>query len=698
MASVSFRPTASTYASRRDFFKALGAGFTFFVSVPAASFAQESGTIRRDPHAQPNELAAWLHVDTANRVTVFTGKVEVGQNARTALTQAVAEELGVDPVSVELIMGDTDRVPWDMGTFGSRTTPTMAPVLRRAAATARTVILEKAAGQWKCDAGRLELKNGVVSDPSTGKTASISDLANGSTLLQTISGAPVHQPNGVSLPKIDGRRFVTGAHLYSSDLRREGMLYGSILRPPRYGAKLLSVDGSAATALGGVQVTRDGEFVGVTGPNSYIVQKAVGLLKTSWSTPAAAPNSENVYDHLKQTAEASARINNDGNVDQAWPAAAHEVKSSYKIAYIAHTPLEPRSALAEWNGHKLTVWTGTQVPFGVRAELAEHFHVPETQVRVVVPDTGSAYGGKHSGECAVEAARLARDTGKPVKVTWSRAEEFMWAYFRPGGVIDVRGAVDAGGRLTAWEFHNYNSGPSGIDTPYTIANKRIGFHECDSPLRQGSYRGLASTANNFARESHMDVLAHIAGVDPLEFRHRHIKDPRLRAVLDAVAERCAWASQAANAGIGLACATEKGSYVATCAEVALSADKKSVNVVRLVTAFECGAIVNPAHLENQVEGAVVMGLGGALFEAIEFDGGCLRNGTLSKYRVPRFSDVPPVMETILIDRKDLPSAGAGETPLITVAPAIRNAIRRATGLLLYSLPMIPHGLPSESRT
>jgi isoquinoline 1-oxidoreductase len=335
----------------------------------------------------------------------------------------------------------------------------------------------------------------------------------------------------------------------------------------------------------------------------------------------------------------------------------------------------------------LTVWTGTQRPFGVRAELMEAFHLPAERVRVIVPDTGSAYGGKHTGEAAIEAARLAKAAGKPVKLVWTREEEFAWAYFRPAGVIDVRSGAKKDGTLTAWEFHNYNSGTAGLATPYVVANRRVRFHATKSPLRQGSYRGLAATANHFAREVHLDELARALNLDPVALRTRNLSDLRLRAVLEAAAERFGW-GKTKRAGVGVACGVEKGGYVASCAEVAVERATGKVRVVRIVTAFECGAIVNPDGLRNQVEGAVVQGLGGALFEAIEFENGRLTNGRFSQYRLPRFSDVP-ALETVLLDRRDLGSAGAGETPIVAVAPAIANAIFDATGARLRSLPLMP---------
>jgi isoquinoline 1-oxidoreductase len=371
------------------------------------------------------------------------------------------------------------------------------------------------------------------------------------------------------------------------------------------------------------------------------------------------------------------------------------LQADYTVSYIAHAPLEPRAALAQWSGDKLTVWTGTQRPFGVRGELAEAFRIREENVRVINPDTGSAYGGKHTGEAAIEAARLARAAKRPVKLVWTREEEFTWAYFRPAGVIEVKAGLRNDGTVVAWEFHNYNSGESGIKTYYDIANQKIKFHSTRSPMRQGSYRALAATANHFARESFMDEMAHLLNIDPLDFRLKNLKNERLRAVFEAAARKFGWqGARPSGHGFGMGGGFEKAGNVATCAEVAADRTTGEVLVVRVVTAFECGAIVNPDNLRNQIEGANIMGLGGALFEAIEFENGRVLNGRFSGYRVPRFSDVP-LVETVLLDRKDIPSAGAGECPLIGLAPAIGNAIFDATGVRVRSLPMVPDGLKAR---
>jgi isoquinoline 1-oxidoreductase len=635
-------------------------------------------------------------------VTVFTGKVEVGQDIRTSLSQVVADELTVPLEAVRLVMGDTSTVPFDMGTFGSRTTPVMGTWLRKVAAAAREMLVDLVAEDWKVDRSALVVDAGRLREPAGGRSSGFGEIARGRRLAKAVAESTPTKPAkvwtvaGSSVPRINGRAIVTGGHQYASDIGRPGLLHGKVLRPPSIGATLESADIRKAEALSGVTVVKDGSFVGVAAETGFRASQALALVEAKWAT-VPQPSHQEIFDYLRSHREEGRGGGGrgghvTGSMREGFDAAEVKLEGSYTAAYIAHAPLEPRAAVAEWEGERLTVWTGTQRPFGVRSEVARAFGMAEASVRVIVPDTGSGYGGKHSGEVAVEAARLAKAAGRPVKVVWTREEEFTGAYFRPAAAIDVRSGARKDGSLTAWAFHNFNSGAAALRTPYEVPNQEIAFHPSRSPLRQGSYRALAATANNLARESHMDELARALGIDPLAFRLLNLRDERLQAVLKAAAERFGWgqAKVSKSMGFGLAGGTDKGGYVATCAEVRIQDEQ--VEVVRLVTAFECGAIINPDNLRNQVEGAVVMGLGGALFEAVEFTGGKIQNPRFSGYRLPRFSDVP-LLETVLLDRRDVPSAGAGETPIIAVAPAIGNAIFDASGIRLRSLPLVPRGLP-----
>jgi len=688
---------------RRDFFKFLGAGIVVVSVLKPAVVAQESGGAnRRRGESLPQEINAWLHIGENGKVTVFTGKVEVGQNIRTSLSQAVSEELHVPIEQIEMVMGDTQLTPFDMGTFGSRTTPTMNLQLRKAAAAARDALIGIAAQQWKTDPSHLVTEDGKVNDPQSHRSVEYATLMKGQRLTQML---PAEDPlipaadwkvAGKSVGKIDGHDFVTGRHRFPSDQKLPNMMYGKVLRQPSFNATLVSADTKVAEQLGAT-VVRDGNFLGVAAPTTQAAEAAVAAIKADWKTEPQISNKE-LFDYLRKDAGQGKDPSGDGDhfetgsVDQALKAADHRLKQTYTVSYIAHVPLEPRAALANWDGDQLTVWTGTQRPFGVRGQLAEAFHLPEEKIRVLMPDTGSGYGGKHTGETAIEAARLAKAAKRPVKVVWTREEEFTWAYFRPAGVIDVSSGVRNDGTITAWEFHNYNSGSAGIRPYYEIPNQRIVFHEVNSPLRQGSYRALAATANHFARESHMDELAHELKMDPLEIRLKNLKNDRLRAVFEAAAKQFGWGkSKNPGQGFGMGGGYEKLGNIATFAEVNVDPKSGEVKVVRVVSAFECGAIVNPDNLKNQIEGSNVQGLGGALFEAIEFENGKIMNARLSEYRVPRFSDLP-VLETVLLDRKDIPSVGAGECPMIGLAPAIANAIFQATGKRLRALPLVPNGL------
>jgi nicotinate dehydrogenase subunit B len=697
--------------TRRGFLKTFTGGLAVLWLVDHNDlFAQaESGGAGRGRggNRRPPELAAWLQIGADGAVTVFCGKTEVGQNVRTLITQAIAEELPTPLTTISVVLADTARVPWDAGTFGSQSTPQMVPQIRRVGATAREALIDLAAKQWSVDRSELNAADGKIHQRASRRSIGFGELTRGEKLVLNVSESIALKPAsnwtvmGTSVAKVDGQNYVTGKHVYTSDLNERtlspksgeptlrGLMHGRVLRPAAFGATLGTLDASAAEAMSGVSVHREGNFVGVIAPTEHQAAQAIAALRVEWKTTPQV-SERDLFAHLKSTARnappASAAADSEG-----------EFRQTYTVAYIAHAPLEPRAAVAEWKDDRLTVWTGTQRPFGVRGELATAFGIPEDRVRVIVPDTGSGYGGKHTGEAAVEAARLARLSGKPVKLIWTREEEFTWAYFRPAGVIDIASKVDASGRLTRWEHRNYNSGNAGIRALYDVADKTEVYHQAQSPLRTGSYRALAATANHFAREVHIDELARQARIDPLEFRLKNLRDPRARAVLEAATNKFGWSqntrrdARGDGRGIGLAVGLDKGGYVGTCAEVAVDRTSGRVNIVRVVQSFECGAIVNPEHLKNQIEGAIVQGIGGALFETVRFEHGRILNPRFSHYRVPRFSDTPPI-EIVLVNRKDLPSAGAGEAPIIGIAPAIGNAIFDAVGVRLRSLPMVPNGL------
>ena len=681
--------------SRRGFVQVLGAGLLVAVS-PMPALAQRGGG--RGGGQGARTISARIHFGKDGTITLLTGKVEAGQGARAELSQAAAEELRLPASRIQLLMSDTGLTPDDGVTAGSGSTPRTVPAIRRGAAAARQALVDFASRRWGVEPAAVEVRGGQAVHGPTQRALSYADLAASEDapkpleqpIPANVSFTPVTQWKvlGLPTPRPNGRDIVTGAHKFPSDILRPGMLYGKVLRAPAYGAKLTAIDLGPAKAMKDVAAVRDDQFVGVAAPTTFQAEQALAAIaKTAQWERVPHPSSKDLFAHLKE----SARGGLPANPFQEELAQAKQVlRQTYRVAYIQHAPLEPRAAVAEWADGKVTVWTGSQNPFGCRSELARAFHLPEDHARVIVPDFGGGFGGKHTGEAAVEAARLAQAAGRPVSLRWTRAEEFTWAYFRPAALIAVEASLDGQGSLTSWHFVNVNSGGSAIDTPYRAGKKSCPFVGADAPLRHGSYRALAATANNFARESFMDELAAAAGVDPLQFRLAHLENPRLRAVLETAAQRFGWqeavGKKTPNLGVGLACGTEKGSYVAACAEVEADEAESKLVVRRVTQVFECGPVLNPSGLASQVAGAVIMGLGPALREEMRFQDGQILNATFRKYLAPRVQDVPE-LDIHLLNRADLEPAGAGETPIIAIAPAVANALFRATGRRARTMPL-----------
>jgi len=686
--------------NRRAFVQWIGAGL-LITAAPWPSLAQQSGRQRGGARGSSSP-AGRIQIGTDGVVTVMTGKVEVGQGARAEITQAAAEELRVPPESVRVVMADTGRTPDDGITAGSRTTPSTIPAIRQAAAIARDVLVLLAARRWGVEPGSIEVQAGKVVHPSTQRTASFGELAAGENLGEAFQGATGSGASltttgefktlGTSVPRPNAPDIVTGAHEYPSDIQRPGMLYGKVLRPPSYGAELVSIDLEPDGPMAGVKVLRDGEFVGACAGSAFLAQEALRKIAATaeWKSPPH-PSSSELFDHLRGHVR-------EGNLENPFASAVDEadrrLRQSYRIAYVQHAPMETRAAVAEWTDGSLTVWTGTQNPFGVRRELARALRLDEEKVRVIVPDTGGGFGGKHTGETAIEAARLSLAAGKPVSLKWTREEEFTWAYYRPAAVVDIEAGLDANGRLTSWYFVNINGGRSGVPSPYRCEKDRSRDVGTEGPLRQGSYRALGSTGSNFARECFMDELAELAGMDPLEFRLAHLEisgsPARIAAVLKEAARRFNWnerfRERRRDFGVGLACGTEKGSHVAACVEVEVDRRRNTILVRKVCEAFECGTVYNPDNLRAQVEGAIIMGLGPALREEMRFADGKMQNPRFSQYAVPRFSDLPD-LDISLVNRPDLAAVGGGETPIIAIAPAIANAVFHATGTRVRSMPI-----------
>ncbi|MEZ5365228.1 MAG: molybdopterin cofactor-binding domain-containing protein [Bryobacterales bacterium] len=634
-------PPRFSFALNRRLFlgSAAGAGLLIGARPAVAQNSPKAGT-----------LSERLEIGADGRITAGTSKVETGQGSRAELTQAVAEELAVAPDQIRLIMADTARTPDDGGTAGSRTTPSTVPAMRQAAAAAREVLIGLAAKRWGVDKTRLTVRDGAVRDEQAGRSLSYADLASASeaALREAAPDGAEVVPTaewrvlGSSLPRPNAHDIVTGRHRYPSDIRRPGMLYGHVLRPPAYGARLESIDLARAEAMRGVKAVRDGAFVGCAAPTLFEAKAAVAALaKTAQWTETAQPSSGELFDYLeKHGVERSAgrrdyRSQAQGLTEDAFAGAKQIVEARFEVPYVQHAPMEPRAACAEWEGDKLTVWTGTQQPSRVQGELAEAFRIPESSVRVIVPDMGGGFGGKHTGECAVEAARLAKAAGRPVQLRWTREEEFTWAYFRPAALIRARGGLDANGKIVAWEYENLLAGTSGLETPYDIANKRQTYRSSNSPLRVGSYRALGSTANNFGRECLMDELAQ----EQAKIRSRFVSPTSATSACGPCSRPPPSASAGRNPSARQSRAAASASRAARRkALMSLLARRLASRAASIALNASCrpssAAVINPDNLRAQNEGCIVQTLGAVLHEQIRFRDGRLLNGRFSQLPGP----------------------------------------------------------------
>ena len=474
------------------------------------------------------------------------------------------------------------------------------------------------------------------------------------------------------------------------------MLHGCVLHPPGAGAQLAAADTSAAAALPGVMVVRDGGLTGVVAPDRRTARRALAAITADWQEapgPRRLSSSPGSARGRRTETGGSARSGmTAATPPERWRPGRCGCKRRFarRMSRTCRSNRGRRSPAG--TAARLTVWTATSTPFRARRELAAEFGLPEADVHVLVPDFGGGFGGKHGAAVAAEAARLARAAAGRSRWTGpGRTSSRPGTCGRPRSSRPPRSA-DAAGRMTGWSLQNLNSGAAGIMTPYRVPNQAIGYQPAEAPLAQGSYRALAATANNFARESLMDELAAAVGADPVRFRLDHLDHDRLAVVLTTAAAEIGWgqADDSPGTGTGIALGTEKDGFVATAARVHVAADGM-LSVRRLVTAADCGTVVHPDGLVNQIEGAIMMGLGPALFEQIKFEGRQILNGSMSDYRVPRLADVPAELRVVPLDRPDLPPAGGGETPIIAVAPAVANAIFAACGVRLRSMPLAPDG-------
>ena len=694
----------ATGVSRREFLHLAGAGlFIFFATDPMAAFQEPSRLPGRPSY--PTDFNAYLRIGGDGRVTCFVGKVELGQGSKTALAQLVADELDVSLDSVDMVMGDTDLCPWDMGTFGSLSIRQFGPVLRGAAAEARAVLLQMSADYLQLPSvEHLRVKDGVVTwTEDEHKSVSYARLVEGKRIERHLEKVPVKPVSaftviGKAPRRKDALEKVTGKARYAADMTPPGTLHARILRPPAHGATVKELDTAIAEKVPGVRVIRDGEMIAVLHEQPDTADRTLGLIRAGFQPPQPSEDERTIFDHLLKAAPPLQMVDEKGSLAEGEKLATRVVEETYLNSYVAHAAMETHSAVAAIEGGKLTVWASTQTPFPVRQQLAQAVGFAPENVRVITPYVGGGFGGKSASRQAVEAARLAKITGKPVQVVWDRAEEFFFDTFRPAAVVKIRSGLDDAGKLLLWDYRVYCAGEREAQPFYDIPHQRTqssggwgsgnppGLH----PFAVGPWRAPSVNTNTFARESHIDTLASKLGRDPLEFRLSYLSDPRMRRVLLVATREFGWkpAPAPSGRGVGLACAIYSGTYVATVAEVAVNKSTGNVDVKRVVCAQDQGVTVNPDGSRQQMEGSITMGLGYALAEEVRFQDGAVLDRNFDTYQIPRFSWLPRI-KTILIENPETPASGCGEPPITTIGAVVANAIFDATGARLRQLPMTP---------
>jgi nicotinate dehydrogenase subunit B len=685
--------------SRREFLKLSGGGIVIFLSLKDTVLAQER---RGGQRGYPTDFNAYLIIGTDGRIKCFTGKIEMGQGIITSLAQMLAEELDVPLESVDMVMGDTDLCPWDMGTFGSMTTRFFGPALRIAGAEAKTVLLELAAEYFKVQTSQLHLKDGMIYNQN-GDNVTYAQLTKGKKITRHLSKEVTAEDVakftvvGKPVNRSDALEKVSGEAKFAADIFLAEMLYARILRPPAHGAKLIHVDTSEAEKIKDTILVKQDDFIAVLHKYPDEAEKAFTKIKAKFEISEPTVDDKGIFKHLLNAAKESEIVAEGGNLSKGEPLADYVFEETYLNSYVAHAPIEPHAALAKVEGDKVTVWASTQAPFRIKDEVAEELNFSADHVRIITPFVGGGFGGKVPCQPAVEAARLSKITGKPVQVVWTRAEEFFFDTFRPAALVKIKSGTINTGQVIFWDYNVYFAGERGAVHFYTIPHHKTtaygsgwsggpGIH----PFRTGAWRAPANNTNTFARESQIDIMAAKLSIDPLEFRLKNLKDKRMIRVLHAVAEAFGWkpAPAPSSRGYGIACGTDAGTYVASIAEVEVDEKKAMVMVKRVVCAQDMGLVINPEGAKIQMEGCITMGLGYALSEEIHFKGGNIFDLNFDTYEIPRFSWLPKI-ETILIDNRESPAQGGGEPAIICMGAVIANAIYDAIGARLFQLPMTP---------
>ncbi len=692
----------ATTLDRRGFLKLTTTGLLVIVAVEpvlgSASVPFQGGR----SSAPPADLNAFLHIGADGRITCLVGKVELGQGAMTSLPQLAAEELDVPLSAVDIVMGDTDLCPFDMGTFGSLSIRVFGPVLRGAAAEAKGILLQMAAERLAVPVTDLVVEAGtVMSKTDRSKRVTYGQLTEGKRIERRLTARPPLEAVsaftivGRTTARRDALEKVTGKAKYAGDIVPPGALHARVVRRPAHGATLSSIDTSAAEKIPGVRVIRDGDLVAVLHPHRDEADKALGLIKATFAPSPSTLTDETIFDHLVKTAPAGDTTGSGGDLSSGEKLATLVFEETYRKGYVAHAAMETHSAVAAVENGKVTVWAGTQTPFPLKSQVAAALGIPADRVRVITPYVGGGFGGKSASQQAIEAARLAMATGVPVRVVWSREEEFFFDTFDPAAVHLIRSGLDAAKKIVFWDNTVVGAGSRGAEPIYDIPNHRTvvrggwggnpaGLH----PFAVGPWRAPGANANAFARESHIDVMATKAGVDPVEFRMNNLKDARMRRVLEAAVKTFGWTPKAgpSGRGLGVACGIDAGTYCVNMAEVKVDKQTGAIRVVRLVSVQDMGVVVNPEGAKQQMEGCLTMGLGYCLTEEVHFKNGEMLDTNFDTYELPRFSWVPKI-ETVILDTPDLPAQGGGEPAIVPMGAVLANAVFDAVGARVRRLPM-----------
>lgn len=687
--------------TRRGFLTAGSGLFVLFrVGRAAAQQAEPAQVPFRVNY--PTDFNAYLKIGADGRVTCMVGKVELGQGGMTTLAECLAEELDVAFDSIDMVMGDTDLCPFDMGTFGSMCAPLYTPVVRKAGAEARAVLLQMAAEKISAPVARLKVSAGVITDTESNQRVTYAELVAGKRIERHLTGVPVKSPAAFTVLGRPARRKdaldkVTGKAKYAGDMTLPGMLCARILRPPAHGATLQSVDTSAAEKAG-ARVVKEGDLVAVLHERRDIADAALDQVKAQFDRPKTGVDDKNIFEHIQKTGPAAKVATQKGDVAEGEKLADQIIEENYLNAYVSHATLETHAALANFENGRCTVWASTQAPFSVKTAVASALGIPPERVRIITPYVGGGFGGKSEGPQAVEAARLSRLAGKPVQVVRERDEEFFYDTFRPAAVVKIRSGLTAANRIPFWDAMVWGGGEREAGAFYDIPHQRVAFSggwqggnpPGMHPFGVGAWRAPSVNTNTFARESHIDTMAAKAGIDPVEFRLSHLTDARMRRVLEAVAKQFGWKAGKAPSGrgAGVACGIYSDTHVATMAEVEVDKATGKVRVKRVVMALDQGLTLNPDGMRQQAEGAITMGLGYTLTEEVRFRDGEVLDRNFDTYELPRFSTLPKI-EVILIENRETPALGGGEPPIITTGAVVANAIFDAIGKRLKQLPMTP---------